>query len=239
MEKASCHYKIWNGFQMNKNIFYAYAYLDPRKPGIFDYGEVVFNFEPFYIGKGHSNRIDDHLKEVLNNHQIQWKGNQLKYNKIRSILKNDKPPILIQIRCFENETNALEFETNLIKKIGRLNLNMGPLTNLTDGGDGLSGYKHTNESKKKMSISKQNMTQHTKNKISLKLKGIPIGFRGTDSTRLLISENTKLQIGEKNSVFKTLWINNGIKNKRVKDVSFFLNSGWFIGRIKWKIKEEI
>jgi hypothetical protein len=29
---------------------YVYAYLDPRKPGIFKYEEYEFGYEPFYIG---------------------------------------------------------------------------------------------------------------------------------------------------------------------------------------------
>ena len=34
------------------SIFYVYAYLDPRKPGVFQYKDFRFDYEPFYIGKG-------------------------------------------------------------------------------------------------------------------------------------------------------------------------------------------
>ena len=43
------------------NSFYVYAYLDPRKPGKFKYGEYEFTHEPFYIGKGTKSRINRHL----------------------------------------------------------------------------------------------------------------------------------------------------------------------------------
>lgn len=42
-------------------IFYVYIYFDPRKPGNWVYGEFIFEFEPFYAGKGKDDRIDDHL----------------------------------------------------------------------------------------------------------------------------------------------------------------------------------
>ena len=45
--------------------FYIYAYLDPRKPGDFQYPEakIKFNYEPFYIGKGHAERKFDHISD--------------------------------------------------------------------------------------------------------------------------------------------------------------------------------
>lgn len=48
---------------------------------------------------------------------------------------------------------ACEFEIKYIAQIGRADLGKGTLVNLTDGGDGNLGYKHTNEAKAKMSLS--------------------------------------------------------------------------------------
>lgn len=57
------------------NVYYVYAYLDPRKLGKFKYDEFEFDYEPFYIGKGTKSRILRHLK----NENV----NPIKVNKIK------------------------------------------------------------------------------------------------------------------------------------------------------------
>ena len=55
------------------NNFYLYVYLDPRKPGTYQYNNLSFNFEPIYIGKGKGNRDMYHYKYYCDNEILQRK----------------------------------------------------------------------------------------------------------------------------------------------------------------------
>lgn len=114
---------------------YVYALLDSRKPGPFRFGWFVFSHEPFYIGKGRGIRHTMHLKGAL-------KGEKsFKASKIRKILREgfEISTKILKSNLLNSEANALE--ARMISKIGRGK--KGPLTNLTDGGDGTSGYRYT------------------------------------------------------------------------------------------------
>ena len=102
--------------------FYTYVYRDPRP---------CKNNEPIYVGKGHGNRYLDHLKSA---------SNKRFRNKLLSI-KNFNLYPFIEIFNTKNEDEAVLLEIKLIKEYGRLDLNTGSLCNLTNGGDGVSGYK--------------------------------------------------------------------------------------------------
>jgi len=131
------------------SIFYVYVYLDPRKNGEYKYKDHEFDYEPFYVGKGKNDQCLYHLTESTFNFN---KGNQLKLNKIRKIKKETgENPIIVKIKENLLESESFDLETELIKKIGRIDLGTGPLTNLTDGGEGLSGYIFTEETIKKKS----------------------------------------------------------------------------------------
>ena len=47
--------------------FYIYIYLDQRKPGIWTFEDKIFDYQPFYIGKGTRNRLDIHLYKSMMN----------------------------------------------------------------------------------------------------------------------------------------------------------------------------
>lgn len=117
-----------------KEEYYVYVYLDPRKPGNYKYNNYKFGYEPFYIGKGKNDRCKNGLYD---------KHKSYKINKINAI-KNEALNVII-LKLYENMTNknACLKEIKLIKNIGRYDLNLGPLTNHTDGGDGALGTKHT------------------------------------------------------------------------------------------------
>lgn len=132
---------LYKEFDLNNlpKKYYVYIYLDITKPGEYKYDDVLFNYEPFYVGKGKNKRAYRHVAEAIQN-----KGNnRLKINKINKIIKltNNFPLIIIYA---DNITNieACKLETELIKSIGRRDLHEGSLVNLTNGGEGTSGFKH-------------------------------------------------------------------------------------------------
>jgi len=108
------------------NNFYVYIYLDPRKPGQYNYGSYEFGYEPFYIGKGKDERWKD-----KKNDYCEYKKNKIKLSGLN--------PIRMKIIEDLEENYSFEIEKELIKLIGRENLKEGPLTNLADGGEGPSG----------------------------------------------------------------------------------------------------
>lgn len=130
--------------------YYIYVFLDDTKPGKFIFDDLEFDYEPFYIGKGTDDRIINSMcsKGVFKN------------SKIKSI--KSKGGKVIRFKLYENLENneALELEKILISKIGRRDLNKGPLTNLTDGGDGRLVSPHSEETKRKISETKKAQNLH-------------------------------------------------------------------------------
>jgi hypothetical protein len=86
-----------------------YAYLDPRKIGLFNYGEYQFKYEPFYIGKGCNKRCDEHLRESS------LKEKSFKNNKINKLLKLGFKPIILKVSENLFEVDAFELEIKIIE----------------------------------------------------------------------------------------------------------------------------
>lgn len=105
-----------------KEIYYVYAHY---KPG---------TDEIFYVGKGKGGRA--YCGDRENNF---WKKVVKKNNgfDVKLLLENLK------------EYEALCMEPMYINAYGRRNQNKGPLVNLTDGGEGVSGMIHSESSKEK------------------------------------------------------------------------------------------
>lgn len=146
----------------SENKFYVYVYLDPRKPGKYIYGEYSFYYEPFYVGKGHDKRSGDHITEAKNILNKEMKINKknfpeinlYKINKILKIIReNSDIPIILKIEENLLEKYSFKLEKKCIKTIGRHDLKKGPLTNLTDGGEGTSGILVSEETRLKHSTS--------------------------------------------------------------------------------------
>jgi hypothetical protein len=135
--------------------FYVYIFFDGSKKGEYRYGEYVFDYKPFYVGKGKFDRFSAHLNVGKNVKSY----NQYKTNKINK-LKNEKIEIIVEKYFIDlTEEDAFEKEEILIKTIG-IKQDGGPLTNLTYGGVG--GKQMSLESKNKMIASKKEWYKHNK-----------------------------------------------------------------------------
>lgn len=84
---------------------------------------------PYYVGKGHGNRSH-------------WRG-------IKSKLKPPTEDRII-VQEFDSEEDAFFSERLLISYYGRKDTKQGILVNHTDGGDGVTGLRHTEDSKKRI-----------------------------------------------------------------------------------------
>ncbi len=179
------------------NIFYVYIYLDPRKSGNFEYGDLKFDYEPFYIGKGKYNRITEGLSNK--------RDNKYKLSKIKKIKENNLE--VISYKLYDNLTEEESFyiEIDLIKKIGR-KIDNGPLCNFHKGGSG--GDNFTNYPNKEYLINKwkEKRIFNIKNGITIvseetkqkrrdyhkkkKALGIPY-YKPSDEVKRKISEGNK------------------------------------------------
>lgn len=112
----------------------------------------------FYVGKGSKYRA-----AAKHNRSPHW----------RNIVSKHGYTVEI-VHRFSEEQNSLDMERELIAHYGRENL-----CNMTDGGEGSSGYSHTDESKIKIGLASMGNTntrgrkhsEETKRKIGLSLKG--------------------------------------------------------------------
>lgn len=173
---------------MQTNKFYTYCYINP------------ITEKPFYVGKGCGNRMYSHLSEAKNSSVSNYK-----LNTIRKILELGKEPIIKVVLDGLSEEDAFELEEFLICEIGRHDLGAGPLVNLTDGGEGLSGlvrdlsgennpnYGNTRE---KSSWWGKSHTEETKAKISVAQKGKVITEAQKANMRKPKSEEGRKAIAE-------------------------------------------
>lgn len=129
----------------------------------------------FYIGKG----IRYRANAVTSRNQY-WKNIANKHGYKIEILA-----------YWKTAEEALDHETLLISCFKDMGYE---LANLTDGGEGNSGYVHTEEAKRKMSESRKNMPDKIRQKISIANKGERNPFFGkkhSEETRKKMSEAWK------------------------------------------------
>jgi len=143
-------------------LFYIYEHIRPDTNAI------------FYVGKGNKNR-----HESLSDRNSQWKSIVAEAGgfKSRIIVKNI------------DEELSLLAERERIDQLKRLGVK---LCNLTSGGQGISGLKHTDESKRKMSESRKNLIPHQHTEESKeKIRKATTGVVFTEERKRKISESRK------------------------------------------------
>lgn len=101
--------------------FYVYAYLRDRDS---EHGKAG---TPYYIGKG--------------------KGARMRC-KQRNFPKPTNPQNIVMLSSDIHEADAFQAEMLLIALYGRLDKGTGCLYNLTDGGEGISGFHHSDKSRR-------------------------------------------------------------------------------------------
>ena len=146
---------------------------------------------PYYIGKGKGDRA---------------------YSKRRKGVKRprDEKRILI-LKKGLTEQEAFRHEKYMISVFGRKDLETGILLNRSDGGDGNSGYRHTEETKARISktSSGRKLKPRTKihrERLSAALRGKKswLGLRHREDSKKKISQVRKekgLSLGENNGMF--------------------------------------
>lgn len=206
-------------------MYYVYVYLDPRKPGDYNYGKYHFDYEPFYVGYGKNKRCFDHINEC------KWELNKIinphKTYRIMNILSLDLYPIILKL--FENITfnEANNFEAYIIKLIGRDDVKLGPLTNLTDGGRGRLNYTVTVKTRKRLSETcrgKLNGMYNKKHNIETK-KLISIRNTGKIRTSEFKKNMSNLFTGKGNPFYNKHHTEETKEILRKKCVKYGINNG--------------
>lgn len=103
--------------------YYIYAYTDLTKPGRFtvetSVGSITFDHEPVYIGKGAGDRMLAHQNGASN-------------QRLMELIEKSNFECKVILKELPSHS-AYAIESELIYKIGRLDLGKGPLVNESSG----------------------------------------------------------------------------------------------------------
>lgn len=169
---------------------------DPKR--FYTYAYLREDGSPYYIGKGSSKRIYCKTKGEIRPPKDKSKIIFLKQNLL--------------------ERDAFKHEIYMINIFGRKDLSTGILRNKTNGGDGTSGYKHSENTKQKISKLNTNPSEETRDKIrSSRIKnGCTLTEEGREKMKLVGLKNKKESRGIFNQTPEQRSINgrkNALKGK--------------------------
>ena len=161
----------------SNNTYYVYAYLRNKDSKTAKAGT------PYYIGKGKNRRA---------------------FNEHRDTAMPADRSMIIFLETNLTELGAFALERRMIRWYGRKDNDTGILNNRTDGGDGISGHKFSDEAKQKLRDAWKNRaptteetkakmrqsqlqrapaTEETRAKLRSALKGYGVGRMLSDETR--------------------------------------------------------
>lgn len=198
-------FEIGNSIEKYKEQFnyYVYIFTEPYEDKYLNFllsnGEVIRTQGiPFYVGKGKTGRCLNHFKKY-------HKKNTPFYSKLKSLLDKGYPKddMVWVVKFFENEKDAYEYESFLIKEIGSDyidGIKGGPLKNMTTEQRPLKMKGSTFE--EMYGIEK---ATKIKEKIKLNNSGqFTLGHKMSEETRLKISNSHKERIAKEkiNGTFK-------------------------------------
>ena len=163
--------------------YYVYAYRTPIDIEINSLSKNIPKNSFFYIGKGQGRRKFDHLNEKFDR-----VVNHLKHGLIKKIYEKQEIPIVEILEESNDEEYILSREIFYIQLYGKLIDNNGFLANLTDGGQGTSGHKHSEEIKKHWSEIRKGRTPANKGIKRPGIGGRPKGIPWSEATRKKIME---------------------------------------------------
>lgn len=203
-------------------LFYAYMHCRP-------------DGTPFYVGKGNKARVS-RLKRQSNPHHS-------------NIIKKYGPDNILvgSVECSSEEV-AFSLEAGLIKRLKAMGVR---LSNLTEGGEGVSGLKMSDGAKAKMRAAKvgKHLTEEHKKKIGLSQVGKTMSLESREKVKIarlgmkFTAEHRKklsaAKIGRKlsdqhiqkvrESILGRHWITDGFSSKMVRNTEV-LPVGWRLGR---------
>lgn len=184
-------------------IFMAYVYRHIR----------LDKNEPFYIGIG----SDENGKHI----RAKNKSTRSSYWK-KIVGKTDyRIEILFDDLTWEE---AQEKEIEFIKLYGRLNNGTGILVNLTDGGGGCVGYKHTQDWLNKLSVIRKNFrySEESKRKISESRTGFKVTGIELERLKERMAKNSgenHFMYGKKHSEETKRKISEARKGKKIEKIT--------------------